>query len=227
MQLTTRFEARAEGVKWYFTGKPCKNGHISRRLVSNGSCDTCCRIRAKKYYHSDLDKAREYGRCKQRQRRIEKPEAVREYDRQHYWKNPEAEREYNRMRRAERAERYNANRRAAYKQNREYKIAIHKKYRKANPDIYRAAIRNRKARAKNADGKHSHKDIAAIRKMQSDKCALCKVKLRGGGHVDHIHPISKGGSNWPRNLQILCAPCNLDKRAKDPIEYAQQLGMLL
>lgn len=35
--------ARRRGLKHYYTGKPCKNGHRSERLVSNGMCVTCVR----------------------------------------------------------------------------------------------------------------------------------------------------------------------------------------
>jgi hypothetical protein len=34
-------------------------------------------------------------------------------------------------------------------------------------------------------------------------------------------------TNDKYNLQLLCAPCNLSKRAKDPIEFNQSLGLLL
>ena len=34
-------EAKHIGELRYFTGKPCKNGHISTRLASNNSCDAC------------------------------------------------------------------------------------------------------------------------------------------------------------------------------------------
>lgn len=30
-------------------------------------------------------------------------------------------------------------------------------------------------------------------------------------HIDHVHPVSKGGDNHPLNLRVTCAPCNLKK----------------
>lgn len=35
---------RNEPVR-YFTGKPCKNGHLSERSISNGGCLECHRLR--------------------------------------------------------------------------------------------------------------------------------------------------------------------------------------
>jgi len=42
-------------------------------------------------------------------------------------------------------------------------------------------------------------------------------------HIDHVKPISKGGSNWPANLRPACEPCNLRKSDQwpyDPCETA-------
>ena len=33
-------------------------------------------------------------------------------------------------------------------------------------------------------------------------------------HVDHITPVARGGSDWPTDLQPLCAACNLRKGAE-------------
>lgn len=39
--IISRAEAKARGLKRYFTGIPCSRGHVSERRVSNVSCVTC------------------------------------------------------------------------------------------------------------------------------------------------------------------------------------------
>ena len=41
MGLISREDARAQGLKQYFTGEPCKHGHIAPRFVSTGGCKEC------------------------------------------------------------------------------------------------------------------------------------------------------------------------------------------
>ena len=38
METITRQEAKAQGLMFYFTGKPCPNGVVTKRYVSNGHC---------------------------------------------------------------------------------------------------------------------------------------------------------------------------------------------
>jgi hypothetical protein len=47
-------------------------------------------------------------------------------------------------------------------------------------------------------------------------CQACGAKAADGAelHIDHIHPVSKGGTNDPANLQALCRDCNLGKGAR-------------
>lgn len=51
--ITISAAARA-GLKTYYTGKPCKRGHLALRFVSSGNCVECSReasrISGKKYY---------------------------------------------------------------------------------------------------------------------------------------------------------------------------------
>ena len=46
------------------------------------------------------------------------------------------------------------------------------------------------------------------------RCGYQSVRNIAGLHVDHIVPVSKGGMTTPKNLQVLCATCNLNKSAK-------------
>jgi len=39
--------------KWYFTGKPCKNGHVALRLKSNRCCKECAYEKRALYEHSE------------------------------------------------------------------------------------------------------------------------------------------------------------------------------
>jgi hypothetical protein len=39
--------------KYYFTGKPCKYGHVAPRLKSNHNCQVCAYEKRQKYEHSE------------------------------------------------------------------------------------------------------------------------------------------------------------------------------
>ena len=109
-----------------------------------------------------------------------------------------------------------------------YRAAAPKKFRrKANPELRRATSRNRKAMKRAAHGRHTAADVQRILLRQKYRCSYCKVSLKGGYHVDHITPLSKGGGNGPDNLQCLCPPCNMSKGAKTPEVFARQIGLLL
>lgn len=101
----------------------------------------------------------------------------------------------------------------------------------ANPEKHSATkrnnVRHRRAIKRNASGNHTIADVLNLLVLQKNKCVCCLKSIKNGYHVDHIIPLSRGGSNDKYNLQLLCAPCNLSKHAKDPIEFNQSLGMLL
>jgi 5-methylcytosine-specific restriction endonuclease McrA len=134
--------------------------------------------------------------------------------------------------------------RRTYERNRAKRVAWHAEWRRRNREKTRTYVKRwrlknreaarlwchaRRARKKAAPGRVTATDVAAIRRMQGDRCANpeCRVKLRGGGHRDHIVPLALGGAHDRRNLQLLCAPCNHRKGAKDPIIWMQEQGLLL
>ena len=41
----TREAARLNGLLHFFTGHECSNGHVADRLVSNGMCSDCMKIK--------------------------------------------------------------------------------------------------------------------------------------------------------------------------------------
>jgi hypothetical protein len=48
-EIITRAEAKARGLKRYFTGKPCKSGHFSHRTAPDGQCLECRKISEAEY----------------------------------------------------------------------------------------------------------------------------------------------------------------------------------
>lgn len=56
----TRKEARAIGALKYFTGKPCKRGHVATRLSSCGVCEVCGREAAKEYSARNYERRKGY-----------------------------------------------------------------------------------------------------------------------------------------------------------------------
>jgi hypothetical protein len=45
MKTITRSEAASQRLRKYFTGKKCRNGHISERYTLSGSCVSCTILR--------------------------------------------------------------------------------------------------------------------------------------------------------------------------------------
>lgn len=68
MEVISHKEALERGLKRYFTGKPCKHGHVCERSVSSYGCLECARRASAAYYKSKFP-AKEIG---PRQKAMEK-----------------------------------------------------------------------------------------------------------------------------------------------------------
>ena len=137
-------------------------------------------------------------------------------------RNPEADKQYRERNKAK----LSARSIAWAKANRLRIAAIALKYVQSHKEKinYRNAVR--RARRKGAGGSHTIADLKNLRAQQHDCCVYCDQRLNGGGHLDHIYPLARGGSDGIDNLQYLCRPCNQKKSDIDPIEYAKSIGIL-
>lgn len=210
---TSGKEARERGLATY-QGKPCKHGHSGIRYTAGGCVGCCKHIRrvhpAAASVHGPRHKAYLLG--------------LKTYQGRPCKHGHDGKRYVSSLGCVE-CERLSMKRRYARDPVRMGKM-VHA-WDKANPDHVRARVRRYQAAKRASGGTFTVDDVARIRKLQRDRCGYCRVPLKGVGHIDHIVPVSKGGSNWPTNLQLLCAPCNVRKSAHDPIDFAQSLGRLL
>ena len=97
-------------------------------------------------------------------------------------------------------------------------------YYAAHPELFIAYSRNRRARESGADGTHDAEDVKAQYDRQKGKCFYCHKKVGDKYHVDHVVPLTLGGSNGPENLVVSCPKCNKTKGAKHPMDFC---GILL
>lgn len=191
-------KAAAElGVAFYFTGKACPRGHIDKRRAKSAVCNACQKENAAKYLEKRPDKKVQYKR---------------EHSKAYYTRNKQAI--------IDRAVEWG-------RSNRERRKPTLERWVRNNPEAKRAQAERRRARKAGASGSFSSADVLRLKSLQRELCAVCHISLVHGYEIDHILPLVLGGTNHPRNLQLLCMSCNRSKGAKHPIEFMQSRGFLL
>lgn len=85
----------------------------------------------------------------------------------------------------------------------------------ANPDKARRIRRTQKVRRKalirNALGSFTTKQISKMHDEQQGCCAYCSAALNGYYEIEHVIPLSRGGSNHIENIALVCRSCNRQK----------------
>ena len=96
---------------------------------------------------------------------------------------------------------------------------------KAHPEVSKARTALWRARKKGAEGKHSATEVRMLFVGQNGCCAVCRSTLESNYHKDHIVALSRGGSNWIENIQLLCPSCNHRKGTKDNAKFLREIGV--
>lgn len=84
MDIITRSEAKAKGLKHYYTGKPCNHGHLAPKAI-NGGCVECAKARHNKWREANPET---YKQSAQRFRE-DNQEKIRQWARDSYAANPQ------------------------------------------------------------------------------------------------------------------------------------------
>lgn len=182
MEIITRTQAKESGLKYFFTGKVCKRGHLSKRKVGCGTCYECHLLLGKPYHYNDTVK----------NRRINWSEEQKE-------RNKTAKRNY-------------ANSEKGKSKNKEYLETLQgKQFRKKalenqeeKQKLYRKTVEGKKIlRERSLKFKYGITliDFENMLKLQENKCKICKKHSERILEVDHCHK-----SNKVRGL--LCHKCN-------------------
>ena len=184
----SRAEAKAQGAPYYFTGEPCKHGHIAPRKTK-GACIECLKLEWERGNQTRAEYFRAYN----------KSEAGQKAKREYYEKNRDAV-----IARAQARDTAKVT---------EYKTA----YKERNPDLYRELVSLRRRRFRLATPKWLTAEQKMEIRLKY-RLAIEMSRSTGVRHaVDHIVPLQGEevcGLHVPWNLEVVTQAENLKKSNK-------------
>ena len=238
MQIITRKEAKAAGLQRYFTGKPCKRGHVSERLTAGGTCQECLDRR----YWGDRERPQKHSVPAHLQQYLVTKNEARAAGLTTYFTGQPCPRGHIAARwtssascviceRERKGPGFCCNKMAPVRATEEYRAEHQRKYRAANAEKIRARVRvyqiDNKERVMEYQTAYQAAKRVLQRKAQPpwvDVAGLKAIyrvmrrKNKEAGkivcHVDHIVPLQGRnvcGLHVPWNLQVISARENLQK----------------
>lgn len=217
MKIISKSEAKELGLKRYFTGKPCKQGHVAEKTVSKSTCVECARL----VYHKNKDHYSKKAklRYQDNKERISKKNKANRAERSEY------QRKYiedNRQPLLNKRRKYTA-------ENREIIREQRRRYRKKSPmnefmrNSLNRILTNWKGKREDAERENGYTCNELRKHIESQFKEGMSWNNRSEWHIDHIKPISlflKDGETDPKvinalsNLQPLWALENQSKSCK-------------
>ena len=184
----TRAEAKATGSKYYFTGEPCKHGHIAPRKTK-GACLECLKLEWERGNQTRAEYFRAYNQS----------EAGQKAKQEYYGRNREAV-----IARAQARDTTKVT---------EYKLA----YKERNPDLYKELVSLRRRRFRLATPKWLSAEQKLEIRLKY-RLAIELSRRTGERYVvDHIVPLQGEevcGLHVPWNLEVVTQTENLKKSNK-------------
>lgn len=184
----TRAEAKATGAKYYFTGEPCKHGHIAPRKTK-GACLECLKLEWERGNQTRAEYFRAYNQS----------EAGQKAKQEYYGRNREAV-----IARAQARDTAKVT---------EYKLA----YKERNPDLYKELVSLRRRRFRSATPKWLSAGQKMEIRLKY-RLAIELSRRTGERYVvDHIVPLQGEevcGLHVPWNLEVVTQAENLKKSNK-------------
>jgi len=159
-------------------------------------------------------------------------ERKKEYDKIYFQKNKEQVREKSKKY-------YHNNKEKVTECNQKWKMnnkdkvrQYHRNKKKRNPELYKFLTNLRRHKLRTAEGEYTKQEWDNVKKQQNHCCVICGKSEPFEDQyykfltVDHIRPVTKGGSNYIRNIQGLCLSCNSKKNNKitDNIDITEKKG---
>jgi hypothetical protein len=226
MNVVTRAQAKASGLKHYFTGKPCSSGHVSARSTGIGACLECDRLRQASKRAENPDANKEM----QRARRAADPEKYRLQNREWAAKNPERMRAKWTRRRLKHGEVLAAAAKAWRRLNPERAKSTVKQWHARNPDRMRFYSSTRRARCASAVPAWFG-EFDAFVWSEAQELAVMREECTGIiWHCDHMIPLAArkaSGLHVAGNCQVIPARQNLSKKNRmiftEPREWLKAL----
>jgi len=129
-----------------------------------------------------------------------------------------------RAKRAALGEAHNTKRRAYRQRNFKKMRASARQYYEKNWVKKRIEHHRALAKRKKAIGSYTRREWRDLLAAYRYRCAYCNCRLtRKSASADHKIPLSRGGTNWIRNIVPACLPCNQRKNYLTAAAYLSRL----
>lgn len=233
-------QKRCNSCKQYY---PATHEYFSRYKYSKDgfkqNCKACGKAATQKWREEHYDQYREYNRLYTEEHheyyneisrqsnarcRAKDPEKHRAKQREYYHKDVDHSRKLLRDWRKKNGDRVRCYKRISYAKHADSIRGYSREWAKANPLKRRVSESGRRARKRSAQGSYTDVDIQSMLKDQKGLCKYCSKDISNQYHIDHVVPLSRGGSNELSNLVLSCSHCNLSKGKKMLNEWMETRG---